>query len=107
MSRVYPSAGDLATSSMPMLPPAPVRGSTTKVCPIASDNLGASHRDMRLEPPVPNGITMRTVLAGYVAGCACAGAQAIAVATAHSSPKNRIIIRLGVVRDVWGLPQGF
>jgi hypothetical protein len=36
MPMVVPSGWDLATASMPMLPPAPGRFSTTKLCPSAA-----------------------------------------------------------------------
>ena len=64
IDKVYPSGADFATSSLPMLPPAPRRGSTTKVWPNASENFGASQRAIKLVPPVPKGITRRTLFDG-------------------------------------------
>jgi hypothetical protein len=45
-SKVWPSAGAFTTASVPILPPAPLRFSTTNGCPMAFCNRSASVRPM-------------------------------------------------------------
>jgi hypothetical protein len=69
---VVPSAGDLATSSVPILPPAPGLFSTTTGCFHLSLSFCAMTRASASEaPPGVCGTTMRTVFDGNV--CAAAG----------------------------------
>jgi len=60
-SSVLPSAGALATASVPMLPPAPVRFSTTNGCPMDSCSAAPSVRPtMSGVDPGGNGTTSLT-----------------------------------------------
>ena len=90
-SRVWPSGAALATTSAPILPPAPPRFSTRKGWPSLSCNASASSRvTMSFDPPGGKGTTRRTGRSGQAA-CARAG-KAMALA---SSPRRviRCILR--------------
>ena len=64
-SSVYPSGGDLATSVVPIRPPAPGRFSTITGCPRTCVSPGAMARAvMSMFPPGANGTTMRIGLDG-------------------------------------------
>src|SRR5687767_4145487 len=66
ITNVYPSGGDLATRSAPMLPPAPPLFSTTTGCPHASVSLAAMARPkVSAIPPTANGTTILIGLVGY------------------------------------------
>src|SRR5690349_1793560 len=80
-TRVVPSAGDLATEPVPMVPPAPGRFSTITVRPSAAPSSALSERArMSCTPPAANGTTIR-----ITPDCAAA-----AVAASHSSsPSSR------------------
>jgi hypothetical protein len=63
--KVYPSAGDFATASAPMIPFAPGRFSTTTGCFHASLSFCATVRVMMsVAPPGGNGTTILTGLPG-------------------------------------------
>jgi hypothetical protein len=77
MTKAPPSGAARATASMPMLPPAPVRFSTTAPTPVAAWMAWATKRAARSDaPPGVKGETMRTGPAGQ--GCARAGSASSA-----------------------------
>src|SRR3990172_7218982 len=71
ISSVWPSGGALATKSVPILPPAPVRFSTITGWPSASASLGARMRAVK--SAMPPGGRVAIIRSGLV-GQACAGA---------------------------------
>src|SRR5258706_9449190 len=80
-SSVWPSAGERATTSVPMMVLPPGRFSTTTVCPRPFARCTASTRlVMSAVPPGGNGTTMRSDFDGKV--CACAAPMATAIETA-------------------------
>src|SRR6185436_17930696 len=92
ITRVYPSGGDLAAASTPMLPPAPGRLSTTTVHLLASVSFCATTRDMMSVPPAGGNGTISLIgLFGY----SCAPAASAA------SEKTREERRRRVMRDPW------
>jgi hypothetical protein len=67
ISSVWPSGGAFATRSMPMLPPAPARLSTTTAWPHFSDSFWPTIRASASDaPPGACGTTRRTGLVGKV-----------------------------------------
>src|SRR5262245_1700818 len=65
MSSVMPSGSDFATASAPILPPAPMRFSTTTGWPIRSDRCCPTRRaSVSPDPPGPNGAMNLIGLAG-------------------------------------------
>src|SRR3954468_11282121 len=82
ITTVYPSAGDFATKSAPMFPPAPGLFSTTTLCPQRSLNCCASRRPTASSgPPGGNGTISR---AGFT-GNDCANAAGNAATHAHAT----------------------
>src|SRR6266568_4186530 len=82
---VYPSGAAFATSSEPMMPPAPARFSTMKFSFKISLSLCDTRRpSVSAVPPGAKGTMMRTVLAGHP--CARACEPAISRATSPASP---------------------
>src|SRR6476620_4187125 len=66
MPSVYPSGGDLATSSLPRIDPAPGRVSTITGWPSRSESGGAIVRaSVSAALPGPLGATIRTGFTGY------------------------------------------
>src|SRR5436190_22466884 len=87
-SSVYPSAGALATASVPMIPPAPPWLSTTTCLPRRSESWKAIMRPTTsLLPPGGNGMIMRTGLLGY----ACAAASVVYTSAAADNARNSIV----------------
>src|ERR1700693_5235824 len=67
-SSVYPSGGDLATASLPIVPPAPPRLSTTICAPRAADHDWPTSRAVAsTDSPAGKGTTSRIGFAGYCA----------------------------------------
>src|SRR5258706_13535089 len=84
---VYPSGGDLATSSTPIMPPAPPRLSTTTCCPSCEDSLGAMMREViSVPPPGANGLTH------LIACCGHACAQAEPVSAMAANPQSHRVV---------------
>src|SRR6266513_5151152 len=66
--RVYPSGADLATASLPIVPPAPPRLSTRICCPSAADHDWPTRRAVAsTDSPAGKGTTRRIGFAGYCA----------------------------------------
>ena len=87
-STVVPSGADFATTSAPMLLPAPGRFSTMTGCAKPSLSLGEKARAIvSTAPPAANGTTMRSSLPGN----ACAHARPDIVASA-SNASHRFMI---------------
>src|SRR5215475_9882645 len=71
ISTVYPSGGLFIAASMPMVPPAPVRFSTTTCWPIVSDMRSPAARAIKsIAPPGASGTMIRTGLFGQSDACA-------------------------------------
>src|SRR5882762_9524480 len=84
-SSVWPSGIDLATASVPMIPPAPPWLSATTCLPRRSESWKAIIRPTTsLLPPGGNGMIIRTGLLGYDCAAACVVYSA-AAASARSS----------------------
>src|SRR5882762_3408328 len=82
-SSVWPSAGERATSSVPMMVLPPGRFSTTTVCPRPFAMCTATTRlVMSAVPPGGNGTTMRSDFEGKVCACAAPISAAAAIETA-------------------------
>jgi hypothetical protein len=95
ISSVWPSGAALATSAVPMLPPAPARLSTTTVCFQISPSFCASRRaTTSVLPPGAKGTTRVTLLVGQ-SDCASAGAVASA-RVARASRLRRVGWVIGV-----------
>src|SRR5476651_1124734 len=78
-AKLYPSAGDFTTLSVPTMPPAPARFSTIHGWRSRSLSLGASRRiTMSVAPPGPYGTTKRMGLLGHMSARAIAGAATLA-----------------------------
>src|SRR5258708_30510342 len=70
---VYPWGADLATASLPIVPPAPPRLSTRICWPRAADHGWASRRGVAsTDSPAGKGTTSRIGFAGYCAKAPCA-----------------------------------
>src|SRR6516162_41312 len=66
ISKVYPSGDAFATTSAPMLPPAPVLFSATNCCPSSSPIFAPMRRaTTSVGPPAAKGTTMRIGFDGY------------------------------------------
>src|SRR5690349_11580501 len=86
ITSVYPSAGDLAAASTPMLPPAPGLLSTTTVHLFMSVSLLATWRARMSVPPAGGkGTTSLIGLVGY-----CWAAAAVANAAAARARQRRV-----------------
>ncbi len=84
MSKVYPSGGDFATASAPMVPPAPPRFSTTTGWPSASESLCAMGRaKMSVDPPGGNGTTSFSGFEGQACAALHGEASAMTAAASH------------------------
>src|SRR5882762_11562619 len=82
-SSVWPSAGERATTSVPMMVLPPGRFSTTTVCPRPFAMCTARMRlVMSAVPPGGNGTTMRSDFEGNVCACAAPISAAAAIRTA-------------------------
>src|SRR5688572_15694155 len=82
---VWPSGGALATTSMPMVPPAPARLSTISGCPHRSFSFWPSTRPiMSMLLPGPIWITMRTGRVGNAASCAIAALDVHSISGTHA-----------------------
>src|SRR5260221_5628342 len=95
-SSVWPSGGACATNSLPMLPEAPARFSTTTFCPSRAPSAGASTRaTVSTAPPGACGTMIRTARVGY--GWAFAGAGETATSALIRAP------RTATTRRTWRL----
>src|SRR3954463_8240889 len=91
MQIAEPSGGDLAQSSMPMLPPAPARLSATNWTPYALVSVSAAKRPMMsVGPPGGKGMITRTGLVGHCCACA-AHVQRIAAVAATAIVLNVVM----------------
>src|SRR5262249_55664744 len=71
ISTVWPSGGLFIAASIPMVPPAPVRFSTTTCCPIVRDMRSPVARAIKsIAPPGASGTMNRTGLFGQFDACA-------------------------------------
>src|SRR5437879_1548997 len=96
--RVYPSGADLATASLPIVPPAPPRLSTRICCPRASDQDWPTRRAVAsTDSPAGKGTTRRIGFAGY-----CAKALAPKAREARKRSARFISSRSEVGRDPVG-----
>ena len=94
-SRVWPSAGARATASLPMVPPAPGRFSTTMGWPRIVDSRWATTREeLSVMPPAAKGTTQTRPRLGQV-GWAMAGWAMAGVARAVASRLRRAIRAMG------------
>src|SRR5574343_857916 len=110
-SRVWPSAGDLATALAPIKAPAPGLLSTTTGCPKAGASFSANTRAaMSGPPPGGKGTTRVMVLAGKAWACARPSGRpaAIQALSAHRARWRRCkVIGCAPVGGVdWGLSGG-
>src|SRR5712671_3451290 len=75
-SSVYPSGADLATASLPIVPPAPPRLSTRICWPRAADHDWPTRRAVAsTDSPAGKGTTRRIGFVGYCAKAPCARAS--------------------------------
>src|SRR5712692_5374734 len=94
-SSVYPSGGDLATASLPIVPPAPPRLSTRTCCPRAADQDWPTSRAVAsTDSPAGKGTTSRIGFAGY-----CAKAPVPKIKETRKRPACFISSRSDVGRD--------
>src|SRR5690348_16986307 len=71
MTRVYPSAGDFATASVPMVDPAPGRFSMMIGCPsTGASSFWRMRATTSVKPPGPKGTMIFTGFDGYVSAAA-------------------------------------
>ncbi|MCY1218481.1 hypothetical protein D9M72_304300 [compost metagenome] len=102
-SSVYPSGDDFATCSAPMLPPAPLRLSTTTGCFNRTDNSWLTTRaTASVAPPGGKGTTSLIGLVGYVRSslCACAVARQPKNMRTTAAAGNRVNIILSPNKPV-------
>src|SRR2546422_11039636 len=92
ISMMWPSGGALATISVPIMPEAPGRFSTTNGWPRLSESFGAMSRPtMSVEPPGAKPSIRRTVLVGY----ACANALlASTIAAQIDINQQKVLVRI-------------
>src|SRR6267378_7544158 len=102
---VVPSGAAFAAASQAILPPAPVRFSTTKVLPVCSVIFRAAMRvSVSLAPPAEKGTRMRKAR-----GAVCADAAKLANPSARASSGSKVFIsgfHEGPVADVEILAHG-
>src|SRR6185503_16344494 len=93
ISSAYPSGGDFATRSAPILPPAPALFSTTTGWPHASETFCAMTRaKVSAMPPTANGTTILMGLEGYA--CASAPAENASDAPAATRRSHVFMVRM-------------
>src|SRR5260221_6492909 len=83
-SSVCPSGAAFATASVPTMPLAPVRFSTTNGCPVCAASCWPTRRAMVSGAPAPKGTITRTARLGYWPQALHAQARASAVAAARA-----------------------
>src|SRR5262245_53035584 len=103
ISNVYPSGEAFATTSAPILPPAPVRFSTTNCCPSSSPIFAPMRRaTMSVGPPAAKGTTMRIGFDGYASPAVAAAPASANAAIIAARPRRAINFNhpTGVKTDV-------
>ncbi|MFT3962121.1 MAG: hypothetical protein QM701_11860 [Propionivibrio sp.] len=106
INSVWPSAGDLAAYSLPMLPPAPPRLSMRKVLPnISLSPLAVGRATMSDGPPGGQGTTIVTFLPGQLCAAANEHANTPSIPAKSLTPRSIVIASVSS-SDCGGISPG-